>query len=94
MEQWDRIELGETIKARTIQEPRKSGEPLKILIYREWCKGCGICVEFCPRKALTMDNHLHPQLTKPDECTSCGQCEFLCPDFAITVTALRVRKEK
>ena len=24
------------------------------VIVREWCKGCGICAEECPRKAITM----------------------------------------
>ena len=21
----------------------------------QWCKGCGICVAFCPKKALSLD---------------------------------------
>ena len=26
-------------------------------INRDWCKGCGICVHFCPKKVLELDEH-------------------------------------
>ncbi len=25
-------------------------------INRDWCKGCGICVELCPKKVLELDD--------------------------------------
>ena len=25
-----------------------------LYIKEKWCKGCGICVEFCPKKILTL----------------------------------------
>jgi 2-oxoglutarate ferredoxin oxidoreductase subunit delta len=25
-------------------------------ISRDWCKGCGICVELCPKKVLELDD--------------------------------------
>ncbi|SMP47902.1 4Fe-4S dicluster domain-containing protein [Anoxynatronum buryatiense] len=47
-----------------------------------WCKGCGICVAFCPVKILAIEND-KVQIVNPEKCTSCGLCEMRCPDFAI-----------
>jgi 2-oxoglutarate ferredoxin oxidoreductase subunit delta len=48
-----------------------------------WCKGCGICVAFCPTHALSMTAVEKASLTHPESCTSCGMCELRCPDLAI-----------
>jgi 2-oxoglutarate ferredoxin oxidoreductase subunit delta len=62
----------------------KETENKKIpVIRRDWCKGCGICVEFCPQDALSMDDREKAVLAYPDKCNSCGMCEMRCPDLAI-----------
>lgn len=48
-----------------------------------WCKGCGICVAFCPTQALSMSTTTKASLSHPENCTSCGMCELRCPDLAI-----------
>jgi 2-oxoglutarate ferredoxin oxidoreductase subunit delta len=58
-------------------------EKKKPVIRREWCKGCGICVEFCPKDALILDEQEKAQLVHPNNCNGCGMCELLCPDLAI-----------
>jgi 2-oxoglutarate ferredoxin oxidoreductase subunit delta len=68
-----------------IREPKFDLE-----IYRDWCKGCGICVAFCPTQVLSMNEQGEPQVSRPELCTGCTWCELRCPDFAITVK----RKEK
>ena len=47
-----------------------------------WCKGCGICVEFCPMKVLNLvDEKIN--INSREDCVACGMCESLCPDYAI-----------
>ncbi|MBO4311419.1 MAG: 4Fe-4S binding protein [Desulfovibrionaceae bacterium] len=53
-----------------------------VSINRQWCKGCGVCVEFCPKKALHLDEDEKAVWT-PENCSKCGLCEHYCPDLAI-----------
>lgn len=51
-----------------------------------WCKRCGICSAFCPRKVFTTDVEGTPIVANPDECIDCEICERMCPDLAIRLT--------
>lgn len=54
-------------------------------IQRDWCKGCGICVAFCPKKVLEMDMHDKAVAARLKDCIGCGMCALRCPDLAIRV---------
>jgi 2-oxoglutarate ferredoxin oxidoreductase subunit delta len=58
-----------------------------VSVNRDWCKGCGICVAFCPTKVLGMDGEEKAAVLRRDDCTGCRLCELRCPDFAIEVGA-------
>lgn len=55
-----------------------------IEINKDWCKGCEICVAFCPKQVLTMEQS-KAKVVVLDACTGCQLCEIYCPDFAIKV---------
>lgn len=58
-------------------------------ILEDRCKGCGYCIEFCPRHVLVVSDRFNakgyhpPAVKKPDECVNCHFCEIICPEFAI-----------
>ena len=58
----------------------------KIEIIEKYCKGCHICVEFCPTKVLEMKGFV-VAVKNLEACIKCMQCELRCPDFAIKVSA-------
>lgn len=58
---------------------------LEIMINRDWCKGCGICVQFCPTKVLELDAREKVVAVRPEDCICCKMCELRCPDLAIEV---------
>ncbi|MFW5959921.1 MAG: 4Fe-4S binding protein [Chitinivibrionales bacterium] len=63
----------------------------RVLISRELCKGCGLCIHFCPENAISVDNSgynsmgLHP-VKWSGKCSFCGICFNMCPETAIEIT--------
>ena len=57
----------------------------------ERCKGCGLCIAFCPTKALAAGSRLNtigycpPEIETNGQCTGCGFCAMMCPDLAIEI---------
>jgi 2-oxoglutarate ferredoxin oxidoreductase subunit delta len=64
-----------------------AGKAKEIRIDVHRCKGCAICVEFCPTRVLVMKDS-KAVVAALDKCTACNLCDLRCPDFAITVFPL------
>ena len=62
-----------------------------IVFDARYCKGCGICVYFCPKHALEVSKQVNsrgfytPYVVDASKCTNCHQCELFCPDFAVFI---------
>lgn len=57
----------------------------ELKINTEWCKGCGICVSFCPKNVLELSRQDKAVVARPEDCICCKLCELRCPDLAIEV---------
>lgn len=64
----------------------------KIEISENLCKGCEICIEFCPLEIFAKSDKLNrkgyylPIVVKEGKCSGCRLCELLCPELAIILT--------
>ena len=64
----------------------------RLTFQEELCKGCGLCVNACPKHLLALSRtrlkqkgHTPVELTDPDQCVGCAFCATMCPDCVITV---------
>ena len=56
------------------------------------CKGCGLCVEVCPKAVLAIaqdkinaKGHNPVEAKNPEACIGCAFCATMCPDCIIKV---------
>jgi len=63
----------------------------KIIINTDKCKGCLLCVEFCPKKMIKKSAHFNKlginaaELSHDKGCLGCAICAVICPDCCIEV---------
>ena len=62
-----------------------------VVVNEAWCKGCDICINYCPKQVLARNAAGKASVVKPEACILCENCELLCPDFAITLTRRRAK---
>ena len=67
-----------------------------IVVDKEACKGCAVCVTACPTDVIAMSTSVNGKgypvayMEKPEDCTGCSNCALVCPDAVITVYRVKV----
>ena len=61
-----------------------------VIIDRDVCKGCELCITACPQNSLGLSAQINIKGYRfaeliQDNCTGCVNCALVCPDVAITV---------
>ena len=62
----------------------------EIVIDRERCKGCGVCLGACPNTVIALSKNVNSKgynyaEAVKDECIGCASCAIVCPDGVISV---------
>ncbi len=63
----------------------------EVKIEKDRCKGCGLCIEFCPQKNLEFSKDLNKRgvkyavFNKNKKCIGCKFCYLMCPDSCIEI---------
>ena len=78
--------------ARTPIDLDKAVRPLgAVHLIPERCKGCDLCIHFCPKDVLQESQQInakgyhYPEIVpgKEEQCVNCEFCTMVCPEFAI-----------
>lgn len=66
-----------------------------VTVFHGLCKGCGLCIEKCPQKAINFSDKDLGVYSTPsveidiEKCNACGICETTCPDSALRVDKVK-----
>lgn len=66
----------------------------RVTIFPNWCKGCTLCVDFCPVGVLERGEDGRVIVGHGERCTACRWCERHCPDFAIFVSDVETKEDE
>jgi len=65
----------------------------RVRVLEQYCKGCGLCVEACPKNVLCLSERINRRgvhlvvVREEADCTACLNCAVMCPDAALEVEA-------
>jgi 2-oxoglutarate ferredoxin oxidoreductase subunit delta len=85
------LNVPERIKHASLDKCKLKRPKAEIHLVKDQCKGCGYCIEFCPRKVFEESDEINargvhpPRIVDETKCTLCRFCTTICPDFAVYV---------
>ncbi|MFP4470425.1 MAG: ferredoxin family protein [Bacteroidales bacterium] len=62
-----------------------------IVVDRERCKGCEVCIPACPTNVIELAKEVNSKgyhyayMANPEACIGCANCAIVCPDGVISV---------
>ena len=72
----------------------------KLKIAEDLCKGCKLCIEFCPGKILDLTKdrinkkgYPFVEVVSPGNCIGCANCTAICPDCVIEIFEVKQGKQ-
>lgn len=63
----------------------------KVIINKNRCKGCMLCMHFCTKNELALSKELnrsayrYAEFMNKGKCSGCKKCAIVCPDAAIEI---------
>jgi len=84
--------MPERIKHKPLDIDKVKLPKAEIHIITDQCKGCGYCIQFCPKQVLEESEEINargvhpPKIVDESRCIICSFCTAVCPDFAIYTT--------
>jgi len=92
--------MPERIRHSPLDKEKMEQVQTEIHLITDQCKGCGYCIEYCPRKVLEESKEINargvrpPKVSDISKCINCSFCTAVCPDFAIFVEEKQAQKVK
>lgn len=62
----------------------------KIKLNIDRCKGCYLCMENCPKEAISVSGNVNAKgyeyiQVDDEKCVACGSCYQMCPDYVFEI---------
>jgi 2-oxoglutarate ferredoxin oxidoreductase subunit delta len=73
---------------------KRKNKLMLVEINEDLCKGCDICIEFCPANVFENSDKLNrkgyylPIIVDMNACNGCRICDIMCPELAIVITEI------